>query len=175
MSMHTYRDQIFGIVNPCSHNTQKLSRNGSEVILKWFNVRVNGESVLRTVPIKKWLKNGSRNMVLSLDPFLDHYLLLCVNATQSWNRSSGLDWAWWTSFWCYLLQNGVDCNVQIAMVISSTARKKFPVSFQWKTVQKKERQISCLPFNSGFPRNSCSTSSLRVEMWGNDYSIMEMV
>ena len=50
-SMHTFRDQIFGIVNPHSHNTQKLSWNGSEVILKWFNVRVNGEIVLRTVPI----------------------------------------------------------------------------------------------------------------------------
>ena len=40
---------------------------------------------LRTV---KYLFFGT---VLSLDPFLDHYLFLRVNANQSWNRSSGLD------------------------------------------------------------------------------------
>ena len=93
-------------LEPCSHDTLNPSRNGSQAILERFNVHVNSKSA---IPIE----NGWRcvlGTVLRLDPFLDHYLLLRANTTPSWNRSSGLDRARLASFWCYLLQNGVDCK-----------------------------------------------------------------
>ena len=107
-------------LDPCSHDTQNCSGNGSQAISEQFNVHVNSESA---IPIE----NSWRcvlGTVLRLDQFLDHYLLLRVKATWSWKHSSGLDRAWLASFWCYLLQNGVYCK-------------------SWGTLDRSDASINC--------------------------------